>query len=198
MDLIKKYKYVLLVVGGIISFVLLIFVGLSEKPKVITTTTEETRGRPKVANEWNGVVPGISNYADVKSSFKGTLKSARPVYGSNTLYTYVDGPSEFVTAEVGTDSTGKIVYLRTYTPSPHEGDFNTYTSKMNLGQSDFDLYVPDTEDKAFVFLDKGVALEAIIPANETHYIRYFTPMSKDDFLSTWGSDLTPYQITDGN
>ena len=194
-DIIKKYqKYLIPVL--LLVFIIGVFWLTAKKPWVTEKPDEAasphtTASAPPVRekNVWNNVVPGQSKYSIVKSVF-GDLKVTEKTYGGRTLYKYTNG-GDYVFTTVVTDETGAVEYVRIPNLAAQPADLDEFLAKLELAEPDLKLYTSfDEGEVVYVYLKAGVAFEVNPFVRETHYIRYFVPVSKEDFLKTVGSDLS--------
>ena len=194
-DIIKKYqKY--LIPALLLIFIIGVFWLMAKKPWITEKPDGAAPSRTiapappvKAKNVWNNVVPGQSKYSAVKSVF-GDLKATEKTYGGKTMYKYTNG-GDYVFTTVVADEAGAVEYVRTPNFAAQPADLDGFLVKLELAEPDLKLYTSfDEGEVVYVYLKAGVAFEVNPFVRETHYIRYFVPVSKEDFLKTVGSDLS--------
>lgn len=156
-------------------------------PQPTTPTTFQTKPEDQ-PNTWNGITPGYTPYSEAKNKF-GEVRMQRTL---KDLIVYVHKDYETGVREhlvgVGRDGIVKFVSI----PIPYNAalPFSSYEERLNLGQADIVMYDKDGfYEKAHIYLDKGIWLNVFDTTQVVYHETYFTPMSKEEFMSYWGNRL---------
>ena len=144
------------------------------------------------------IVPGTSTFQEVATQLQAEVLTQQSV-GQGKVVAKVSWPSKYVPSEIGYDKENVVVYYKIPAFTISLESFSEEVSRNQLGTPDFTMYVKnDDKVKASVFLSKGMFYEYNEFTEEILAIAYFTPVSKEEFLITWGKNLTPTFIQYGH
>ena len=148
-------------------------------------------------SKWNNVEMGVTPLEKAESTF-GKRLSSNTTNNNKVVYKY-DWKTPYIPLIVGTDLNGTVEYVRVPELDTEAGSLSKFKSDNSLGNPDLEMYVEgDYREKAYVYLDEGIAIEASEFSDEVHFVRYFTPMTRSEFLRTWGADLSFEYEPEGN
>ena len=175
----KKVVWIFLVVLAVLFVVFSIiqqFVPIYQPPVQENSWKNITPGYPiteKLAAELGPPVE-VTNLPGEKKRVSYQSSDFKSYY--NEVYLDSDNTVEFVKVPLAYNESRT---LTEYTSLYGDPDFSLYNSELGFGI------------KAFVFLDEGVAVIANEKTLVLEGLWYFEPATKEDFLSSWGRDLTP-------
>jgi hypothetical protein len=191
--------------AGLLVLVLLFLVAYRLFVYYSSTTPEEpllppfTKGSEEqktLVVDSREVVPGVTGLREVQSIFGNELSRQRTDSGTEYVFGW---RSRFNPVKAVVNSEGIVDFVSIPRFNSSFGDLDVLVREMGLGNPDLEWYIEgEFKVKAFVYLDAGIAFEAGAVNREVIRIRYFTPTSRDVFLKTWGSDLTPEQEGHGH
>ena len=147
---------------------------------------------PIQENTWNNITPGYSTTQNMVEILGQPISQEQTDFG--VRYSY---ESEFPTipTKVETNLKQKVVFIKQRVAYDPELTLNKL--QQNYGNFDFEINVPESHGaiKAFVFLQKGVAVIAHIADQSIEQVWYFEPTSKEKFLQNWGQNLSDQEST---
>ena len=182
-------KYYKLVV--VVSFALVVIVGMRiistsrKKDTAIDVKQPQEISKEKVATSIEGVTPGVSDKSKLEVFGEPRSEVINP--DGSTLFKF--GPEKSpVPIEVVVQE-NKIVFIKKY---PSLNDKTTLKYYLDeYGNPDLSLFSEAPGFKAHVFLDEGLVVVAQeVGRGNVYELRYFVPTTKEEFLATWGKDLS--------
>lgn len=183
--------------GAILLVLVLLIVAYlnSRRQDELTPTLSPFTVEEKVS-KWNDVELGRTSLEKAESTFGEQL--TRKTRGSKVVYEY-DWKTPYIPLIVGTDTGGTVEYVRVPEIDTEASSLNKFKIRHDVGTPDLEMYVKGTyREKVYVYLNKGIAIEASEFSDEVHFVRYFTPTTREVFLRTWGSDLSFEYEPEGN
>jgi hypothetical protein len=142
---------------------------------------------PIQENTWNGVTPGHSTYKQLVEKMGEPLDSVKTKNGFK-----IEFKSDFdgLPNTVITDKEGLVQFIREQIVFDKEHKLDQYIDEF--GQPD--LVLPDAGSamslEANVFLSKGVVIMAHVKDGSVEGKWYFEPAEKQNFLNSWGENLS--------
>ena len=139
------------------------------------------------SNTWKEIVPQVSTSKDLQKILGQPIDIQKEK--DLVVYFYPSETENWPTKIYVSETTQKVTLIKRFFPSPSE----TYQSFISqFGPPDKELFGPHQGAgfSVFVFLKKGVAIVANPNSGMILEIWYFSPTTLEDFLSSWGKDLT--------
>lgn len=175
---LKKHWFLILL-AFIATLVVLAKIFLTKEKKV---EAPPPYNKPLV--EWNGVVPGQTNNEQVKEKL-GEPETALPAEGDNIKFLYPrqgGGPEHEVIFEGATVALIKDRVL--------DGNISSFHKKYGPPEADFWGEHQKSGFKTYIWASKGVAVIAHSEEGLIYEVWYFQPMPLQQFLATWGRNLS--------
>jgi hypothetical protein len=139
-------------------------------------------------NTWNGITPGYTPYSEAKKKF-GDVRMQRTLKDL-TVYVHKDYDTGVREHLVGVDRKGIVKFISIPIPYDAALPFSSYEQRLGLGDADIVMYDKDGfYEKAHIYLEKGIWLNVFDTTQVVYHETYFTPMSKEEFMSYWGNRL---------
>jgi len=185
LNLIKKYRLIIvfsfIIIGSsIVGF----FIDKERQEKETVVPIGVTEGETS-----EGIKPGKTTVSDIEK-----MENLREIkHNSDGTSTYIFGietdpkPMEVVVK-------GNLVSLVKKRPTQGEPAFLKEII-IEYDEPDFTLYHQIIDSIAYIYLDEGLVIIADKDTGVIHELRYFTPSTKEEFLATWGKDLSDEQPT---
>lgn len=170
---IKKYWYILALI--VLALVSIIF-------KIIVSNLPSS-----AENSWNGIQPGSTSKTKLEKELGQPIKTDQTE--NNYIYYYASGTNNWPNKISLNKENSQVDFIEVFFP-PKEQTYQSFVTK--LGLPNLTLYGPHNEAgfQVFIFLDKGIAIIANPDSQVVLEVWYFTPTTSENFLSTWGKNLT--------
>lgn len=143
---------------------------------------------PIQENTWEGITPGYSRLQDVKNKLGEPISQSQTELGTELLY-----KPQFeskLTQTVLLDKNEKVEFIKEWILPDERHTLEWYVEQFGPYDLKLHKFAFAPSVYAYIFLNKGVVIFAHISSNVVEEKWYFQPMSKEEFLSSWGEDLT--------
>lgn len=173
----KKYWFII-VLGFIATILVIVNLFI---PKQKQTVSEPTQ--PSSAETFKGITPGKTSVEDL-SKVLGAPDPKLSDFSKNMLVYTREGGGPGHEAVVN----GNTVEF--FKQQALQGNVSDYVEKYGKFEGEYYGEYQESGFKTYVWPNKGLAAVASINNGYLFEVWYFKPTTLDDFLKTWGKDLT--------
>lgn len=138
---------------------------------------------PVYENTWNGITPGQSSLDDL-NKFGQPVSSEQ--IGGSTVFSYNSEVGDLKHQVYSDENRVGLIKEQVW----GKENLETYKTKYGLPEGEYFGDYGESNYKVYLYPTKGLAVIAHIEDGFILEKWYFEPMSLQDFLASWGKDLT--------
>lgn len=193
-NILKKKKLIIFITLFVLFILWILFIKQPEIPRSESPYDLKKEEQIKEPASWDQITPGKSSIDDITGlSSKVILKSqeSSTLEGYTTYWVGKNNQDKLPSVLEVNKTTRTVEYAYDFVFDQNNRSVPSYESALSLGSPNLQLSMPSTPGiLVYVYLDNGIALEVDTTTSLIWAIRYFVPTSEEQFLSTWGKDLS--------